>query len=89
MTQATYTKLRSGEWGVRVTGERVTRGSMVTVTKKDGELREEHIERVLWSGEGVMLCAIVHRTKKQAAHNKYRQGNCTHEDYPCCGCERW
>lgn len=54
----TYTKLRSGEWGVRVTTGPVAQGDQVTVSKKDGSTARETIARVVWTGEGVSLCEI-------------------------------
>lgn len=55
--QATYTKLKSGDWGIRVLGV-VAEGSSITVTKKSGETRTEVIRKVLWFGNGISLCAI-------------------------------
>lgn len=54
---ATYTKLRSGEWGIRVMG-RVAAGDRVTVKKQSGESKVETIGSVVWSGQGVTLCSI-------------------------------
>jgi hypothetical protein len=67
MTTATYTKLQSGNWGVRVRGE-IEAGDRITVTKKDGTTKVETIERVLWTGNGVSLCAI----NQRPAHTNYR-----------------
>lgn len=57
MATATYTKLKSGAWGVRVNGS-VTAGTTVTVTKKDGSTKVETVAKVIFSGDGVSLCAI-------------------------------
>lgn len=54
---ATYTKLKSGNWGIRVQGE-AKAGDYVSVTKKDGTTKTERIERVVWTGNGISLCAI-------------------------------
>jgi hypothetical protein len=54
---ATYTKLRSGEWGVRVEGA-ARAGQTITVRKKDGSTKTETIEKVVWTGNGVSLCAV-------------------------------
>jgi len=54
----TYAKLNTGDWGVRVEGVKPAEGAALTVTKKDGTQKKEVIERVLWSGQGVYLCAI-------------------------------
>jgi hypothetical protein len=56
-TTATYTKLKSGDWGIRVQGI-VRAGDKVTVRKKSGESKVETVEKVLWAGDGVSLCMI-------------------------------
>ena len=54
----TYTKLRNGDWGVRVERE-VKKGDKVTVTKKNGGTKTETIAAVLFTtNEGVRICAI-------------------------------
>lgn len=59
-TKINYTKLRNGNWGVAVpTGILVQKGSIIKVTKKSGETKEETIDTVIWTGNGVQLCAIV------------------------------
>ena len=61
---ASYTKLKSG-WGVRVTGATPPKpGHRVTVTKKDGSTATETVTRVVWSGNGVHLCAIAAKQAK-------------------------
>lgn len=57
---ASYTKLKSGEWGVRVEGT-AKAGQSVTVRKKDGTSKQETILRVVWTGNGISLCAIAQR----------------------------
>ena len=56
--QATYTKLNSGDWGIRVAGASVAPGATVTVAKKSGETKTETIGAVLWTGNAVSLCSI-------------------------------
>jgi len=97
-TAATYTKLKSGAWGLRIVGNiRVQSGDRVTVSKKDGSRKEETVGAVLWSGDGVMLCSIQPAESRQGytspafaaapaarpAVRKYRKG----QDCPCCGSE--
>ena len=53
----TYSKLRSGNWGVRTT-EPVEVGQTVIVTKKSGERKQEKISAIVWKGEDATLCAI-------------------------------
>lgn len=55
--KATYSKLKSGDWGVRIEGA-VKPGATVEVTKKDGSRKSEIITKVIWTGGGISLCAI-------------------------------
>lgn len=79
--KASYTKLKSGAWGVRVLGT-VQQGQSVTVTKKDGGTKEETVKTVIWSGqkEGqtITLCAIARR---QAP----RRSGCECDEDCCAG----
>jgi len=61
---ATYTKLKSGEWGVRATSE-VKPGDRLNVVKKSGEAKTEVVDRVVWTGGGVWLCATRQKSKLQ------------------------
>ena len=82
---ANYTKLKSGAWGVRVTGAAPKSGQRVTVTKKGGGTATETITRVVWSGNGVHLCAIAAKQAKP----KSRCYSCGCEFYGSgdyCGC---
>jgi hypothetical protein len=47
--KASYTKLKSGDWGVRVVGEKPDVGATITVTKKDGTTKSATVEKVVWS----------------------------------------
>lgn len=57
MGNTTYTKLRSGEWGIRST-TRLVSGMHVTVSKRDGSAKMETVDRVVWSGGGVWLASV-------------------------------
>lgn len=46
---ASYTKLRSGEWGVRVPGG-IQAGQLVVVRQRNGKERTECVRYVLWTG---------------------------------------
>lgn len=59
---ATYSKLKSGEWGIRVPGA-TREGQTVTVTTKAGAAKTETVARVLWTGNGVSICAIAQRSR--------------------------
>jgi hypothetical protein len=62
--KSSYTKLKSGEWGIRVVGAAVKAGDTVQVWTKAGVQKFETVVCVLWSGpdkasgETVSLCAI-------------------------------
>src|SRR5438552_3646240 len=79
---ASYTKLKSGEWGVRVEGA-VKSGNRVTVRKKDGTTKVEVIGKVVWSGGGVSLCAIEETVTERQANAGYGRGRQVRSD--CCG----
>lgn len=70
-----YTKLKSGEWGIRAQGLMVKAGDSVTVTKKDGSVKTEHVARIVWSGNGVSLCAIGHGQHSTTAGRGYRRSD--------------
>lgn len=69
----TYTKLKSGDWGVRVEGAKVTAGQVVSVRKKSGEVKSETIAKVVWSGNGVSLCAIDAAGSGGGSSSSYRR----------------
>lgn len=60
-----YSKLKSGNWGVRSTQE-IAQGDTVVVTMKSGESREEVVERIVWSGDGVWIAALVGKDNNKA-----------------------
>lgn len=80
--KASYTKLKSGAWGVRVEGT-VSDGQSITVTKKDGSSKSETIEKVLWTGNGVSLCAIKQTNGGSANHSGHRLGVCVNCGASC------
>ena len=54
--QVSYSKLKSGSWGVRVKAdnpfeELPAAGATLTVTLKSGETNEATVTRQVWSGE--------------------------------------
>lgn len=62
--QATYTKLKTGEWGIRVTGfvGAMRDGAEIMVAKKSGESRAETIGRTVWTDGKVAICTIGAKT---------------------------
>lgn len=58
---ATYSKLRDGSWGLRITG-RVTPGEQVTVTKRSGETRTETVRHIIWQApDGTVTLAAIQK----------------------------
>lgn len=82
MANASYTKLRSGEWGVRVQGN-AKAGETITVAKKSGETKSERIAKIVWSGNGVTLCAIERseapRSSSGSSSHRVRSGGSCRE----------
>lgn len=62
----TYSKLKSGNWGIRSTKE-IAAGDTVTVTLKDGSTRDEKVERIVWSGDDVWIAAVVGKDNRKPA----------------------
>lgn len=59
MKRATFTKLNSGQWGLRIIGAS-KRGDDVEVTKHDGSVAMAVVERVLWSDTKTTVATIRH-----------------------------
>lgn len=55
-TTATWTKLRSGEWGIK--GQRLNAGEQVTVIKRNGGSQVVTVGRVVWEGSGVAIATV-------------------------------
>ena len=70
----TYTKLRTGDWGIRIEGSAVRPGSRVTVAKKSGERKLETVDRVLYSRDGLHICSIVPAGRSIGSGASYRAG---------------
>ncbi len=99
--EATYTKLRSGEWGIRINlavYPEPEAGSLLAVAKRSGETKQERVVRVLWTGDGYdgepVALATIERENRGARsrsgkrhHPEYRTTSGGRcEDAPCCGC---
>lgn len=53
---ATPAKLNDGSWGARVAAS-VNVGDALTVTTKAGKSWSATVSRIVWSGDGITLCA--------------------------------
>jgi len=63
---ATPIKLKTGEWGARVAGS-AKRGDELTITAKSGKTWTAIVDVVVWSGNGVSLCALLPTQRKERA----------------------
>ena len=52
-----YSKLKSGEWGVRLEGTAKT-GDIINGVRKDGKGKPEKLGKLGWEGGGAQLYAI-------------------------------
>ena len=57
-TEASYTKLKSGGWGIRINSDSIRKGELVEVVKKNGSKSMETVGAILWSGNGASICSI-------------------------------
>ena len=83
-TVISYTKLRSGGWGVRGPASDVRESAIVTVTKRDGTSKQETVSRVLWSGDGIAIASI--RTSASGSYGGPGSG-AGYNRYECEDCE--
>lgn len=67
ISTATYTKLRSGEWGIRTTYP-INGVRQVQVTKKSGETKNEIAGREIWHGNGIYLYTIERSGKRRDSY---------------------
>lgn len=60
MNRATWSRLRSGAWGVRIETMSVPRpGDSVVVERANGDRATVTVASVVWHGRGVALCEVV------------------------------
>lgn len=78
---ASPTKLRSGEWGARVNGT-VREGDIVTITTRAGKTWDAEVVKVVWSGDGVAICATASLSRRPAPSRRHA-AHTTHCGYPC------
>lgn len=76
--EGTFSKLRDGNWGVRVQGNPEP-GDTVMVTRKDGRKSVQTVDQVVWKGGGVTLVSI-----KQDPSRRYAG-----EEEPPCSTDPW
>jgi hypothetical protein len=73
---AVYTKLRSGDWGLEVSGE-VGEGEVVAVRMQDGSLAYETVKRIICETSRYTLCTIAEpRECGNFSEVEFREGRC-------------
>lgn len=76
---ATPTKLKNGSWGARVASTYVRAGDIVRITTRGGKSWDAEITKVVWSGNGVSICAtrsIGSSTGRRAPRNSTTRTGC-------------
>ena len=68
---ATPCKLRSGDWGAK-TASSIQAGDTVTITTRSGKSWDAVVERVVWSGNGVSICATSNVDSRPARQPRSR-----------------
>lgn len=53
----TWSKLKSGDWGLRSTSQ-LQMGTSVNVSKKDGTIKAAIVGQEVWNGNGVWIYAV-------------------------------
>lgn len=88
---ATYTKLKSGDWGVRGDGQPPAPGTPVNVRKASGEIKSETIGRIVWqgsdtrTGQPAWLAAVTRAAAPASTSNQDRpRRNWRPCGYPGC-----
>lgn len=71
----TWTKLRSGAWGIKGAADAITEGATVTVTRKDGTEKAATVAKVVWT-DGQAAIAAVADDAQGAKKNGARKGRC-------------
>lgn len=72
---ATFTKLRNGDWGLRVEGGVPAAGMSIVVSKKGGTSARKTVGKVVWTGNGVTICTIEAEAPKAAPLQDPRGAN--------------
>jgi hypothetical protein len=85
MEKATWTKMRDGNWGLRVEGD-VKAGDVVLACTKSGKKTRESVGSVVWAGNGISLCTLGEKPAakvkvvKKVAHTCSEECDGEHDD---------
>ena len=80
--EATWTKLKSGAWGVRVPGPAIE-GACITVRKKSGETANVTVREVVWSNGDISLCTVQGKKSTHSSSSSCGVCNRNHVLVPC------
>lgn len=85
--QPTFTKLRTGAWGIRVHLSETTifPGANVHVTRKDGKVSRVIVKAIVWTDDKIALCSIVSPDKRADTSPRVITGR-VHGGARCSGC---
>lgn len=78
MTEASPIKLKNGNWGAKARGK-VREGDMVQITTKAGKTWAARVAKVVWSGNGVSICATENSgggSRRRASNGECQCGAC-------------
>ncbi len=89
---ATWTKLKSGKWGVRITGGKSKSGESINVETRNGSTSMVVLGRMLWRNNGVAIYTVTERKDRNISCAECgRPGNLVHDEedgllkhYNCC-----
>jgi hypothetical protein len=82
----TFTKLKSGDWGLRGPVDLVKPGATVTVAKRDGTTDAKRVGRVIWSGGGVALATIASGSSASSGRSAARSRGRSSGTRTGCAC---
>lgn len=84
MTNATPTKLRSGDWGARIIGNTET-GEIIQIWTRSGKTWLAEVVKVVWTGtdrDGRNVAIVATRSVDRPPRNN----NTSYESYECDNC---
>lgn len=74
MLTGTYTRLKSGEWGIKVYGI-PNEGDCVEIKTKNGATKKELVRKVLWSGQDKYTGSEISLCTKTSAEREGEQNS--------------
>lgn len=86
--EATPTKLRSGEWGARITGRTldIKAGDRIVIRTRGGKSWETTVQTVVWKGPDAAIVATAPRGGGGSANGAASRTRRSSGDKRCRGC---